>query len=151
VSIEEEEKYWVFNCGQWLDKEVIALEPAADNIAVPVTVVKYIISISTGHRGEAGTDANVYISLHGKTGSTQQHKLESKSYSFERGKTATFELEVFNIGDLTKITIRHDNTGYKPNWFLDNVYVKDQTHKKEYTFQCKRWLSKVCFMELVRR
>jgi hypothetical protein len=150
VTAESTNKQWIFNCGRWLDKGeddgqiVRDLAPISDGTASGVKVAKYKISVRTGDKRGAGTDANVYIILHGETGSTGRYKLESAGNNFERGRVDQFGIEAFDVGELTKITIGHDGTGFGSGWFLDNVVVRDQTARnKEYKFQCGRWLDKV--------
>ncbi len=36
-----------------------------------------------------------------------------------------FEIKAPDLGALTEITIGHDNTGYGPNWHLEQVEITD--------------------------
>jgi lipoxygenase homology domain-containing protein 1 len=109
-----------------------------------VSVVKYRVTVRTGDKRGAGTDANVFVILHGPDGDTGKRNLESAGNNFERGNADVFGIEAFDVGELTKITIGHDGSGFGSGWFLDNVVVRDETlHNKEYKFQCGRWLDKV--------
>ena len=120
------------------------LVPVADGKASGIPVVKYQIKVHTGDKRGAGTDANVYIILHGDRGDTGKRPLESSGNNFERGKIDTFGVETLDVGELQKITIGHDGSGFGSGWFLDNVVVRDETlRNKEYKFQCGRWLDKV--------
>lgn len=73
-SEEVANKQWVFNCGRWLDKgeddgQIIReLVPVANGVASSSKVVRYRVSVRTGDRRGAGTDANVFIILHGEKG-----------------------------------------------------------------------------------
>jgi hypothetical protein len=139
---------WVFNCNKWLDKGeddgLIVRELLPENNPADTKVVKYKVSVHTGDKRGAGTDANVFIILHGETGDTGKRKLEGAGNNFERGRIDTFGIEAIDIGELTKITIGHDGSGFGSGWFLDNVVVRDQTlRNKDYKFQCGRWLDKV--------
>jgi hypothetical protein len=107
-------------------------------------VVKYRVTVHTGDKRGAGTDANVFIILHGEKGDSGKRKLESSGNNFERAKTDIFGIETFDVGELTKVTVGHDGSGFGSGWFLDNVVVRDETlRNKEYKFQCGRWLDKV--------
>ena len=107
-------------------------------------MVKYKILVHTGDKRGAGTDANVFVILHGENGDSGKRKLESGGNNFERGRVDTFGMEMLDIGELKKVTIGHDGSGFGSGWFLDNVIVKDETlRNKEYKFQCGRWLDKV--------
>lgn len=149
VADEKAGKQWVFNCGRWLDKGeddgaiVRELAPTG-GAATNTQVVKYKIAVHTGDKRGAGTDANIYIILHGENGDTGKRPLESSGNNFERGRVDTFGIEAFDIGDLTKVTIGHDGSGFGSGWFLDNIIIRDETlRNKEYKFQCGRWLDKV--------
>lgn len=118
VTNEKDNKKWVFNCGRWLDKgeddrQIIReLLPESTGTASGIKVAKYNISVRTGDKRGAGTDANVHIVLHGETGSTGKFKLESGGNNFERGRVDVFGIEAFDIGELTRITIGHDGAGF---------------------------------------
>lgn len=45
----------------------------------------YDIMLHTGNRFGAGTDANVYLKLHGEKGSSEEIKLPAKKGDLERG------------------------------------------------------------------
>lgn len=118
VVSKEDGKEWVFNCGKWLDKgeddgQIIRdLAPVLDGKAQGIPVVKYRISVRTGDKRGAGTDANVYVILHGEKGDTGKRPLESSGNNFERGKIDVFGIETLDVGELTKVTIGHDGSGF---------------------------------------
>ena len=51
-----------------------------------VTESKYRISIYTGDKRGAGTDANVYITLFGDLGDSGEKKLDNNKNNFERSQ-----------------------------------------------------------------
>ncbi|KAM5281079.1 oxygen-regulated protein 1 [Ctenodactylus gundi] len=106
----------------------------------PVTI--YAVYVATGELWNAGTAANVYISICGEKGDTGSRQLfRSKcSLKFLKGQTDTFFLEAVHLGELYKIVICHDGLGPGNGWFLDDVVVKDPTTNREYVFFCHRWL-----------
>ncbi|XP_040597444.1 oxygen-regulated protein 1 isoform X2 [Mesocricetus auratus] len=107
---------------------------------LPVT--KYEVYITTGELWNAGTLANVYLSIYGEKGDTGSRKLfRSKSaLKFLRGQIDTFFLEAVNLGNLCKIVIGHDGLGPGNGWFLEDVVIRDPTTNHEYAFFCHRWL-----------
>lgn len=113
VTNENDGKMWVFNCGRWLDKSeddgqiVRDLVPVADGKASGVAVVKYRVRVHTGDKRGAGTDANVFIILHGERGDTGKRPLESTGNNFERGRIDVFGIETLDVGELSKITVGH--------------------------------------------
>lgn len=94
-----------------------------DNALIP-----YEIKIITGDVRGAGTDANVYIELHGRT---DKHSKDSEASSgrialedgkFERGKIDVIHTEIgAMISPLTYVTIGHDNKGAAAGWYLEEV------------------------------
>ncbi|XP_027629674.1 lipoxygenase homology domain-containing protein 1-like [Tupaia chinensis] len=107
---------------------------------LPVTI--YEVYVATGELWNAGTVANVYISIYGKKGDTGSRQLfrSKSSFNFLRGQTDTFFLEAVHLGDLYKIVIGHDGLGPGNGWYLDDVVIKDPTTNHEYAFFCHRWL-----------
>ena len=82
----------------------------------------------TGNNHNAGTDAKVFIILYGgEDGNERSGKiwLQGEGDRFEQGQTDLFNIEVAQmLSPLSKIEIGHDNSGYKPGWFLDRVRNK---------------------------
>ncbi|XP_073923041.1 oxygen-regulated protein 1 isoform X3 [Castor canadensis] len=107
---------------------------------LPVTI--YELHVATGELWNAGTVANVYISIYGEKGDTGSRQLltSNSAFNFLRGQINTFFLEAVHLGDLYKIVIGHDGLGSGNGWFLDDVVIKDPTTNHEYVFFCHRWL-----------
>ncbi|XP_058133602.1 lipoxygenase homology domain-containing protein 1 [Dasypus novemcinctus] len=136
-----------FEAHRWLargkeDNElVVELVPAGRPEPEPVT---YEVQVITGNVPKAGTDANVYLTIYGEEyGDTGERPLKKsdKSNKFEQGQTDTFTIHAIDLGPLTKVRIRHDNSGNRPGWFLDRIDVVDLTHEVTYYFPCQRWLA----------
>ncbi|XP_078670740.1 coagulation factor XIII A chain-like [Branchiostoma floridae x Branchiostoma belcheri] len=108
---------------------------------------EYFVKTFTASRRNAGTDANVYITLIGEAGTTAevQLKAEGKVDPFERGKMDIFRIWVDkDPGTLKKIRIRHDNKGVFPGWYLDKVSVIEEGSGVTSVFPCYQCLSRVC-------
>lgn len=71
-----------------------------------------------------GTDANVFIEMYGTEGFVGQTALENAANNFERGKTDEFKIQGSDVGDLERIVIRHDNTGFSADWHLQQVRLQ---------------------------
>ncbi|XP_004623679.1 lipoxygenase homology domain-containing protein 1 isoform X1 [Octodon degus] len=136
-----------FDVHRWLarDKEdnelVVELVPAGQSGPEPNT---YEVQVITGNVPKAGTDANVYLTIYGEEyGDTGERPLKKsdKSNKFEQGQTDTFTIYAIDLGALTKIRIRHDNTGNRPGWFLDRIDITDMNNETTYYFPCQRWLA----------
>ncbi|OWK01608.1 hypothetical protein Celaphus_00017765, partial [Cervus elaphus hippelaphus] len=105
----------------------------------------FSVTIKTGDKKNAGTDANVFITLFGTqddTGMTLLKSSKTNSDKFERDSIEIFTVETLDLGDLWKVRIGHDNTGKAPGWFVDWVEVDAPSLGKCMTFPCGRWLAK---------
>jgi hypothetical protein len=107
--------------------------------AMPAT---YRITVVTGSVPDAGTDADVYITLFGTNGNSGERLLDNADDNFERGQTDVFSIEMRDIGKIRQVRIRHDNSGNKPGWFLDRITVHKEDTDEEWTFPCVRWLAR---------
>ena len=107
------------------------------------TLTKYLIDVKTADKFAAGTDSNVFITLFGKTSdSGKQALVKSNENLFERNELSSFELELTDIGTLTKIKIETDGAGLGASWCLDHVAVTNQSTGDKYTFLCNEWIDK---------
>uniref|UniRef100_A0A8C3EMU7 Lipoxygenase homology PLAT domains 1 n=1 Tax=Corvus moneduloides TaxID=1196302 RepID=A0A8C3EMU7_CORMO len=103
------------------------------------------ISVFTGDIYGAGTDANVFLNIYGDLGDMGERKLsksETNFNKFERGQEDTFTIQAVDLGILYKIKIRHDNSMFSPDWFLEKVEILDETTEESFVFLCERWLSR---------
>ncbi|KAM5222353.1 lipoxygenase homology domain-containing protein 1 isoform 2-T2 [Ctenodactylus gundi] len=146
-GMEEVIEQYKFEAHRWLargkeDNElVVELVPAGRQGPEPNT---YEVQVITGNVPKAGTDANVFLTIYGEEyGDTGERPLKNsdKSNKFEQGQTDTFTIYAIDLGELTKIRIRHDNTGSRPGWFLDRIDITDVNSENTYYFPCQRWLA----------
>lgn len=140
---------WDFLCGRWLardedDKQIVReLLPKedADTGANPGAVT-YTVEVHTGDVRGAGTDANVYIQIFGTSGDSGSRQLQNKwKNDFERGHIDLFSLEAADLGELERVRIGHDGSGYGAGWYLDKIVIKG-ANIQEAVFPCNRWLDK---------
>ena len=69
------------------------------------TDIPYHITIITGNKPSAGTDANVYIALHGDKGETPRTALQDESQTskqFQRRRADKFSLQTADVGKVRK-------------------------------------------------
>jgi len=112
-----------------------------DGVAVlPLTT--YTVSVLTGDARGTGTGANVFIQLFGTNGDSGILKLEGEESSFERAQKAVFGFLLVDLGEISKIKIGHDNSGFFPGWFLVNVQVRNEKTGQEYNFPVNQWFDK---------
>uniref|UniRef100_A0A663E232 Oxygen-regulated protein 1 n=1 Tax=Aquila chrysaetos chrysaetos TaxID=223781 RepID=A0A663E232_AQUCH len=93
---------------------------------LPVTV--YEVHVTTGELWNAGTEADVYISVYGERGDTGSRQLlrSQKPKKFLKGQ----------VSEMGRFLICLAGNG----WFLDKVVIKDPVTDLDYTFLCHRWL-----------
>ncbi|XP_030114351.4 lipoxygenase homology domain-containing protein 1 isoform X9 [Taeniopygia guttata] len=121
------------------------LKQIEEEVEDPLEVHTYKISVFTGDIYGAGTDANVFLNIYGDLGDMGERKLsksETNFNKFERGQEDTFTIQAVDLGILYKIKIRHDNSMFSPDWFLEKVEILDETTEESFIFLCERWLSK---------
>lgn len=102
---------------------------------------QYRITIYTGNADYAGTNANVFITIYGDVTNSGEKHLDNDDDNFEQGKTDIFTLELPQLGNLTSVRIRHDDTGFASGWFLDKIIVRNEESGKEWLFPCNNWLA----------
>ena len=147
VKSEILQREWNFHANRWLatdeeDGQIIIDIAASEDAREADPFVTYKISVFTGDRRGAGTDANVFIELTGEDGKTSgRQKLDNSQNNFERGKEDIFGIETVSLGKLQKIDIGHDNSGFAAGWFLDKVGIQDLSSNQIYYFVCGRWLA----------
>lgn len=126
------------------DAALRASQAEADRFISGVTA--YRITTSTGSRINAGTDASVYIVLHGRLNQAvgKIYLTKTDRDPFERGHTDVFTVGLTqDFSTLQKITIGYDMREYlgdAPGWFLKEVLVENTTSGKEWKFPCGQWL-----------
>lgn len=111
----------------------------------------YNVTVKTGNRGSAGTDANVYITIWGNTSELIKQKLDKPGYNdFERNDCDSYLLSTTEgvLGNILGIKLEHDNTGVGPGWYVDWVKIEDfgtNTYGpaiSEKIYKVDRWLAK---------
>ncbi|XP_030849367.1 lipoxygenase homology domain-containing protein 1 [Strongylocentrotus purpuratus] len=136
-----------FPCSQWLAKDEADGKICRDLIGSrdPLAVRKahkYKVHVFTASKRNAGTDANVFITVFGEGGDSGEHKLDNSKNNFEKGKEDEFVIDSIALGPLQKVRIGHDNTGPGPAWFLDKIIIDDLELNATYEFPCGRWLAR---------
>ncbi|XP_077916251.1 lipoxygenase homology domain-containing protein 1 isoform X3 [Halichoerus grypus] len=150
IRVPRQGKQYTFPANRWLDKNQadgrLEVELYPSEVVEIQKLVHYEVEIWTGDMGGAGTTARVYMQIYGEDGKTEVLFLSSRSKVFDRASKDTFQTDTFTIyavdlGALTKIRIRHDNSGNRPGWFLDRIDITDMNNEITYYFPCQRWLA----------
>ena len=86
----------------------------------------YSLLLCTSDKPAAGTDADVFVTVHGKQGKSPRMKLPSSPEDFLRGGQDTFRMELPTLCQITKLTVGHNNRGVNPGWHLDCAELTDE-------------------------
>ncbi|MCJ8735061.1 hypothetical protein PDJAM_G00242560 [Pangasius djambal] len=139
---------YTFQCNCWLAKDRgDGLTSRVFNILDAITIniiqkVVYEITVITGDIQYAGTDTNIFITVFGANGSTEEILLPKNEDRFERDQKDTFNLEIDDIAPLKKLRVRIDGTGCRPDWFLDKIIMRNPITEEVSVFTYEDWLSK---------
>jgi len=104
-----------FDVDAWLE----ASSDDEQDLAFPATevafaVTNYTLVVKTADERLAGTDGDVFVTLHGATttASSRRLRLDDGSDNFEAGDTDTFMLEfVRDVGDIGSVTVEQEGGG----------------------------------------
>ncbi|XP_019631330.1 PREDICTED: polycystic kidney disease protein 1-like 2 [Branchiostoma belcheri] len=102
---------------------------------------QYVVTVYTGLRGNAGTTADISISLYGFTEYSPAIVLkDSQRFLFERGSVDSFLVSIEQpVGPLTHLRVWHNNAGYSPAWFLSQVVIVNRGTNETTYFLANRW------------
>lgn len=101
-----------------------------------------MITVMTGDKSNAGTDANVFVILHNGKKKTDSGKVWLSEGKFKRGMSQIFHINLqAMLSPLTSLEIGHDNSGAAPGWFCDQVMVYSPNTGIEQVFPCNKWFS----------
>ncbi|CAF1123841.1 unnamed protein product [Adineta ricciae] len=106
--------------------------------------VDYEVTVKTGDKRGAGTDANVYLSMFGDKTNSERHELKETTdrtiNRFEKGATNRFKIQGADVGKIKTIRIEHDGTGIGAGWYLDSIEIHHVPRNETYMFPVDRWL-----------
>ncbi|XP_033845859.1 lipoxygenase homology domain-containing protein 1-like [Periophthalmus magnuspinnatus] len=139
---------YIFACKCWLAKDrgdglTARVFNVLDAEAISISQkIIYEVTVVTGDVQNAGSDTNIFMSVFGINGSTEEMLLKKNEDRFERGQEDTFNMEIDDIAPLRKIRLRVDGSGSRPDWFLDKVILRNLSTEEESVFTYEDWLSK---------
>ncbi|XP_077594101.1 lipoxygenase homology domain-containing protein 1 [Stigmatopora nigra] len=140
---------YIFSCSCWLAKDRgDGLTTRVFNVLDAETVsisqkVIYEVTVVTGDVQNAGTDTEIFMTVFGANGSTEEMLLKKNEDRFERGQEDTFNMEIDDIAPLRKMRLRIDGSGSRPDWFLDTVTMRNLTTEEVSVFTYEEWLSRI--------
>ncbi|XP_025101314.1 lipoxygenase homology domain-containing protein 1-like [Pomacea canaliculata] len=96
------------------------------------------ITIHTSDEKDAGTDSDIYLTLHGSRGSSAEIMLPDYFNDFERNQIGRFLVTTDDIGEVCSLTVRNAGNYGNRDWHLREIVVHGSSQKK---FWCNCWLS----------
>ncbi|XP_030598877.1 lipoxygenase homology domain-containing protein 1 [Archocentrus centrarchus] len=139
---------YIFACKCWLAKDrgdglTARIFNVLDAEAISIShKVIYEVTVVTGDVQNAGTDTQIFMTVFGANGSTQEMLLQKNEDRFERGQEDTFNMEIDDVAPLRKMRLRIDGSGSRPDWFLDKVIMRNLTTEEVSVFTYEEWLSR---------
>ncbi|XP_071487669.1 polyunsaturated fatty acid 5-lipoxygenase-like [Diadema antillarum] len=113
----------------------------------------FTIRVKTGDCRGAGTDANIFIALHGAQETRTKNVQLSGAFwqdNFERGQFNTFNpKELVDSGPVMKLEVWRDNSSLFNSWFVDLIEVERHSTNTTYVFPVNRWVKEWPRLQLV--
>ncbi|XP_060929737.1 lipoxygenase homology domain-containing protein 1-like [Limanda limanda] len=139
---------YIFACKCWLAKDrgdglTARIFNVLDAEAISISQkIIYEVTVVTGDVQNAGSDTQIFMSVFGANGSTEEMLLQKHEDRFERGQDDTFNMEIEDIAPLKKMRLRIDGSGSRPDWFVDKVIMRNLTTEEVSVFTYEDWLSR---------
>jgi hypothetical protein len=100
----------------------------------------YGLTIQTGDKAWAGTNADITFTLKGKLGSASKTVDGSRGERFERNSPTFVALPSDDLGELLSLTVQRDDEGLGTDWYVEDIVVESNSYgtKRRAIFQM--WL-----------
>ncbi|KAJ1097106.1 hypothetical protein NDU88_002233 [Pleurodeles waltl] len=108
-------------------------------------VEEYEIIVHTGTTAYSSASAEVYVSLVGNNGRSEELLLSNSltnSVPFGKGQTDIFKVKTEDVGQLKNCIIRQENKDKSHSLYMEDVIIKKWGSSADlYVFPCNTWLS----------
>lgn len=111
-----------------------------DNITASNSTKKYYFVVHTCDEYLAGTDSNIFVTLHGEKGTSESQRLNGhiSGNAFERDSYECFSVSYdHDVGEVYKITIHTDGMYAGSDWKCDYFHISTHNINKSSTDCCK--------------
>ena len=104
----------------------------------------YKIDVRTSDVDDAGTDANVTITVFGDKGDTGPLRLDNREDNFKRSGGDAFAVSGKNVGAMTHVVVGHDESQLMgdPSWHVAEIRVFNLRTGETLTFPADCWIGK---------
>ncbi|CAJ0595145.1 unnamed protein product [Cylicocyclus nassatus] len=102
----------------------------------------YTISITTGNRWGAETEADLYVQLFGDELTSRKFylKQENGKTRFRQRHMDSFHVETEDLGTINQIIIGHEEEGYGAGIFIDYVLITENVIEgRQFVCYCSKW------------
>ncbi|WKX88499.1 hypothetical protein Q1695_008273 [Nippostrongylus brasiliensis] len=102
----------------------------------------YTISIATGNRWGAETEAHLYIQLFGDEQTSRRFylKQESGETRFRQRHMDSFHVETEDLGTINQVIVGHEEEGYGAGIFIDYVLITENLiDGRQFVCYCSKW------------
>ena len=119
-------------------KNIVRLAVRNDNPLMPLNTA-YSLTVYTGDRLMAGTDARLTFILTGSKGSVQKIVDSSYRARMERKRVNYITLQSPDLGELISISVQRDDSGHAPDWWLNKIEVQSARYRQQKSalFNCE--------------
>lgn len=134
-----------FPCHRWLarDEDGGVIQRELEAVPEGCEPVRYKIRVRTGDFDRAATMARVYITLNGTLGSSGEYEFVDMREAFMEGqKGELLMVRAKDLGEITSIRVRHDNSWLNPEWYLKDIRIENQNDKRVWYFPHEDWIGK---------
>ena len=119
-------------------KSLVRLAVRNDNPLMPMNAA-FSLTVYTGDRLMAGTDARLTFILTGSKGSVQKIVDSSYRARMERKRVNYITLQSPDLGELISISVQRDDSGHAPDWWLNKIEVQSARYRQQKSalFNCE--------------
>ena len=134
---------WIAEPNRWITRSParIPLVPYQPN---GTRQIKYQVTVRTGELRNAGTDGEIFIQLIGVDGtSSSSLKLDDPDANdFERDTVKTYTVTSKDVGVLDRIVLILVPNKSSPDWYCEEVTVRNMLTGQVWTFPVEKWLGR---------
>lgn len=116
---------------------------SVSSCAIAESYTNYQVTFRTGCVTKAGTNADIYLTIKGLYGSTEEVHIDGliRENAFERCDVNVVDFKAENVGRILSVKVRMDDSNYKvlaPAWFLNSIQIKKDN--SIYHFHIFQWI-----------
>ncbi|XP_052761946.1 allene oxide synthase-lipoxygenase protein-like [Mya arenaria] len=102
----------------------------------------YNVYVQTGDHPRAGTDAHVYIVMHGQDGGKSPETKLAVLFrdNFDRGNLDKFKIKFQPFSVLDHIELWRDTAGFRRDWFVETIMIVNKETRIKTVFPIFRWI-----------